>query len=239
VSLNYYFWGVHTLNSDILFLSLNRLTILDLACSFDHADCMEEVGKRFREWLDDDPANKRPHPDLRSLIYYHGMRSVGDEKDWNKVFELFTNEQDATEKSKLQTGLAAIQDAVILTKFIELASANETYVRSQDYFSLLSSVAANRAGEMLVWDFVRMNWENLVKRFTLSERNLGRMIPSITSKFASEIRLKELQNFFREYPEAGAGENARKQALENIQNNIKWLKNNKKSVGDFLETLNL
>lgn len=200
---------------------------------------MEEVGNRFRAWLNGDPITDRPHPDLRSLIYYHGMRSVGNEEDWNKVFEIFAKEQDASEKAKLQSGLAAIQDAVILTKYIDLASINETYVRKQDYFTFLASVAGNRVGEMLVWDYVRMHWEDLVERFTLGERNLGRMIPSISSKFSSEIRLKEMEYFFAEYPNAGAGENARKQALENIQNNIKWLKDNKESVGDFLQTLNI
>ncbi|KAG5671182.1 hypothetical protein PVAND_001393 [Polypedilum vanderplanki] len=217
--------------------NLKRITILDLACSFDHVECMNEVGIRFRQWLNN--PDERPHPDLRSLIYYHGMRSVGNKNDWDKMFEIFAAENDATEKSKLQSALAAIQDPVILMKYIELASANETYVRSQDYFNLLASVAGNRAGEMLVWDFVRMNWEKLVQKFTLNERNLGRMIPNVTNKFSSEIRLKEMQNFFNEYPEAGAGANARKQALENIQNNIKWLKNNKQSIGDFLQSLNL
>jgi glutamyl aminopeptidase len=37
-------------------------------------------------------------------------------------------------------------------------------VREQDYFSLLASVAANRVGETLVWDFVRNEWEYLVER---------------------------------------------------------------------------
>lgn len=165
------------------------------------------------------------------------MRSSGSEEIWNKMFELFANEQDASEKSKLQSGLSAVQDVIILEKYIELASKNEDYVRKQDYFSLLSSISGNRKGEPLVWDYVRTHWPELVERFGLNERNLGRMIPNISNKFTTEIRLKEMQNFFAEHPEAGAGANARKQALENIQNNIKWLKNNKNSIGIFLQNI--
>lgn len=219
--------------------NLYRITILDLACSMDHKECMREVGERFRKWLDTDPINERPHPDLRSLIYYHGMRSVGTEQDWNKVFyEIFANETDASEKAKLQSGLAAIQDEVILNKYIELASVDETYVRKQDYFSLLSSISGNRMGEMLVWDYVRDNWLQLVERFGLNERNLGRMIPNVTNKFAKPIRLQEMIDFFRQYADAGAGYNARIQALENIENNIKWLANNKQSIEEFVKSLN-
>jgi glutamyl aminopeptidase len=203
----------------------------------DHPECMQKIGEMFKDWLNADPVNQRPHPDLRFLIYFYGMRNAGTEKEWNLMFEIFSNELDASEKAKLQSGLCAIQDPVILNRFIELASANETYVRKQDYFSFMASVSGNRAGEMLIWDYVRQNWPSLVDRFGLSERNLGRMIPTVTSRFASEIRLQEMEDFFRKYPEAGAGANARRQALENIQNNIKWLKNNKNSVGQFLQNL--
>lgn len=200
---------------------------------------MNEIGTRFEDWLSKDPVNVRPHPDLRSLIYYYGMKSKGTEEHWKKMFDIFIKEQDASEKSKLQSGLAAIQDQVILSQYIDIASANETFVRKQDYFSLLSSISGNRLGEPLVWDYVRTNWPNLVERFGLNERNLGRMIPTVTSKFAKPIRLQEMKDFFRTYPEAGAGANARTQALENIENNIKWLANNKNSVGNFLQDLNL
>ena len=59
--------------------------------------------KEFLRWINsDDFDTVCPTPDLRSLIYYHGMRSVGGEKEWNKMFTLFEKEQDASEKTKLQ-----------------------------------------------------------------------------------------------------------------------------------------
>lgn len=217
----------------ISFHSLKRITILDLACSMGHQGCLSKIGEEFHTWLN---TSKPPHPDLRSLVYYYGMKEVGIEEDWNKVFAIFAAETDATEKSKLQSALAAIDDPIILERYIELASANETFVRGQDYFSFLNSVAGNRKyGEGLVWDFVRTNWPALVERFTLGERNLGRMIPNVTARFAKEIRLQEMEDFFKKYPESGAGANARIQALENIRNNIKWLRENKDSIGDFLK----
>lgn len=45
-----------------------------------------------------------------------------------------------------------------------------------------------------------------------------------------------MKDFFRKYPDAGAGKRRRQQALENVQNNIKWLKTYKQSVKIWLET---
>ena len=43
-----------------------------------------------------------------------------------------------------------------------------------------------------------------------------------------------MEDFFTRNPEAGAGANARKQALENIENNIQWLKNHEENIGKWL-----
>lgn len=117
--------------------------------------------------------------------------------------------------------------------FVDLA-ANEEYVRRQDYFNCLQNIAANPAGNPIVWDYVRDNWLKLVERFGLNERYLGRMIPSITGRFASETRLEEMQEFFSKYPEAGAGAGPRQQALETVKYNIKWLELNKEKIANWL-----
>lgn len=164
------------------------------------------------------------------------MRTVGGEAEWNKMFDLFVKEQDASEKTKLQSGLAASSELWILKRFIDLASKDERYVRKQDYFSLLGSISGNRNGERLVWDYVRDHWEEISARFGLNERNLGRLIPTITARFTTQSKLKEMKLFFEEYPEAGAGANARIQALEAVQNNINWLENNQEAIEDWLQS---
>lgn len=97
----------------------------------------------------------------------------------------------------------------------------------------MANIASNRVGAGLVFDYVRANWPAMVDRFGLNERYFGNMIPAITSTFSTEMRLKEMKDFFAQYPEAGAGAMARKIALERVQNNIKWLETNSKSVSDW------
>ena len=178
----------------------------------------------------------RPHPDLRSLVYYYGMKSVGTEKEWEIMWQLFVDEQDAVEKVKLMNGLAAVKESWILQKYIDLASDTEAnYIRSQDYLTCLTYISQNPNGQSLVWEYVRENWPKLVDMYGIGERNLGRLIPSITTRFTTKTRLEEIQAFFAKYPEAGAGALSRKQALETVSNNIKWLEHNKSSIKSWLD----
>ncbi|KAF7263706.1 hypothetical protein GWI33_001331 [Rhynchophorus ferrugineus] len=64
------------------------------------------------------------------------------------------------------------------------------------------------------------------------------MIRPVTSSFSTQERLKEMQDFFAKYPEAGAGASSRKTALENVQNNIRWLEQYKSTVESWIQTLN-
>lgn len=190
----------------------------------------------FREWIDSPTRDTdRPPADIRSLVYSVGMKSpLTTEKDWDTIWEMFVKETDAVEKAKLQACLTAFREPLVLKRLIDLA-ADETFVRGQDYFTLMGQIAGNRNGEALVWDYVRENWMNLVARFGLNERYLGRMIPTITSRFTTQTKLEEMEAFFAKYPDAGAGANARLQALESVRNNIKFLNKHQDSIGKWLK----
>lgn len=129
------------------------------------------------------------------------MANAGSEELWEKVYALFVAEQDATEKIKLMASLTSVKNIEKLDKLIKVAATETNIIKGQDYFTVLQSIAANRYGEDLVWNYVRENWDKLVDRFTLNERTLGRMIPSITARFTTKIRLTEvfINHFFFEY----------------------------------------
>ncbi|XP_055587828.1 glutamyl aminopeptidase-like isoform X1 [Uranotaenia lowii] len=224
-------WTVNTSDDADHMKNRLRTTILDLACSFGHEKCLQEAGNQFRSWLDQGTVI---HPDVRTVVYYYGVQQSASIQDWQKVKEKFRNENDANEKIKLMSALAAFPDAKVLRAFLDEAW-DPQLIREQDHLSCVQNVAANKHGEQVAWDHVRANWDRFVERFTLGERNLGRMIPSITGRFSTKVRLMELEDFFSRNPEAGAGATARTQALENISNNIQWLERNQKIIADWLK----
>ena len=111
---------------------------------------------------------------------------------------------------------------------------NETIIRSQDYFTTMTYLSNNDVALPLVWNYTRQEWPNLVERFSLNNRELGRVPKSISTTFSSQHRLDEMRAFFEKYPEAGAGARARKQALENVGNNIDWLERNEEPISNRL-----
>ncbi|XP_052890593.1 aminopeptidase A-like [Anopheles moucheti] len=210
--------------------NLLRTTILDLACSFGHPGCLTEASRLFLGWLNN---GETIHPDLRSVVYTYGIQTGVSVADWDEVLNRFRQENDANEKTKLMVALASYPDQRTMRRFLEL-SWEPALVRTQDQLSCIQYIAANRHGEQAAWEHVRENWPRLVERFGIGERNLGRMIPSITGRFTTLARLNELEDFFARYPEAGAGAAARRQALETIQNNIRWLQLNEANVANWL-----
>lgn len=109
-------------------------------------------------------------------------------------------------------------------------------MRSQDVFTLIRYVSLNKYGKTMAWDWMTLNWEYLVNRFTINDRNLGRLVARITTTYNTELQLWQMQHFFERYPEAGAGETPRKQALETVKNNIEWVKTNKGEIEAWLQS---
>ena len=205
-----------------------RTMILKKMCTYGTA--AEEAGKQLLEWKKNGTAIE---PDLRDIVYTFGMKTAGNRDVWQWMLDRYIDEGNAQEKLKLLRGLTSVSAPWILADLLEMAK-NDSVVRSQDYFTLLTYMSWNRVGEPIVWDYVRANWPYLVERFTLNNRLMGRMISDITKKFASEQRLQEMEDFFEKYPDAGAGANYRKIALETVRNNILFLKEKQDVISNWL-----
>ncbi|XP_053392901.1 glutamyl aminopeptidase-like [Mercenaria mercenaria] len=210
---------------------LMRSTIISLTCGNGHPGCLKVARQRFSDWLSNGTIIP---PNLRSVIYTYGMRSVQTPIEWMKVWEKYKAESVPQERSKLMSALAQTPSISLLMRYIDFAK-DESNVRSQDYFTVLTYIARNPVGRGLVWNWVRDNWQYLVNRFTLYSRYFGRLIPSVVSDFNTQYQLEEVETFFKKYPEAGAGANGRKQALESIRRNINWMKQNKHVVVKWLK----
>ncbi|KAH8358636.1 hypothetical protein KR093_001495, partial [Drosophila rubida] len=210
-----------------------RVSVLNAACDLGLPDCLNQAAQRFSTWLQNPTAANRPAPDLREVIYYYGMQQTSSESNWEKLLEIFKAETDPGEKETLMHSLTAVKIPNVLYRFLTMAS-NESIIRRQDYFECIQDIAANPVGESLVWNYFREQWPKLVERFELNDSALGTVIVYITAWFASQDKLNEVREFYRKYPESGAGASPRIEAIETIKYNIKWLKENRVSIANWL-----
>merc|ERR1719323_2297680 len=137
-------------------------------------------------------------------------------------------------RKKLLYGLVSIKEPWILQRFIILAK-NESNIRSQDYLTALSYLSSNPIGNMLVWNFVQSEWQYLLDRFGVNNRYLGRIPKTVAGDFSTQFQLKQVKDLFAAFPNAGAGTRARKQALEEIENNIKWQEQHLNDIEQWLK----
>ncbi|XP_057714581.1 glutamyl aminopeptidase [Corythoichthys intestinalis] len=211
---------------------LLREIVHSIACQMGNQDALNNASDLFNQWIDgtlrDIPVN------LRLLVYRYGMKNAGNEAKWTIMFERYKNTGLAQEKDKLLYGLASVQDIKLLWRLLE-ASKDESVVRSQDLFTLVRYVSYNPMGQSMAWDWTTLNWEYLVKRYTINDRSLGRLLKSLSVNYNTEQQLWKMEHFFSLTPDAGAGVIPRQQALETVKNNIKWIQANENEIQMWLE----
>ncbi|KAK4308314.1 hypothetical protein Pmani_019995 [Petrolisthes manimaculis] len=215
---------------------LLRSDIVYLACASNITDCLGTAATILDSWIID---ASYPLPlDTRRQVYRWGVVQGDAQQKWEVMWQRALTEQSATEIDNLYYGMANVQDTVILLRYIE-ESQDEKNVRTQNFITILMYISSNPAGTDLVWSWVRTNWEWLVDRYTLNDRGLSNLIPSITRYFATPERLTEIEEFFSQYPDAGTGQLNREQALETVRFNIRWVESNSPVIQQWLDSNSL
>ncbi|XP_008831927.1 glutamyl aminopeptidase [Nannospalax galili] len=211
---------------------LLRASVLEFACKMGDRDALGNASKLFEDWL---TGTESVPVNLRLLVYRYGMKNAGNEAAWNHTLEQYQKTSLAQEKEKLLYGLASVNDISLLSRYLEMLK-NPNIIKSQDVFTVIRYISYNSYGKTMAWNWIQLNWEYLVSRYTLNDRNLGRIV-TIAEPFNTELQLWQMMSFFEKYPDAGAGETPRQQVLETVRNNIEWLKQNRDSIGEWFRSL--
>lgn len=207
---------------------LLRASVLGFACKMGDSEALGNASQLFQLWL---TGNVRIPVNLRLLVYRYGMQNSGNETSWNYTLSQYQKTSLAQEKEKLLYALASVKNITLLSRYLDLLK-DSNLIKSQDVFTVIRYISYNSYGKSMAWNWIQLNWEYLVNRFTLNDRSLGRIV-TIAEPFNTELQLWQMESFFKRYPEAGAGEKPREQVLETVKNNIEWLKQNRESIREW------
>lgn len=211
---------------------LNRYTVLALALRYGYQDALDHATAEFEKWIADE--NYFLPPDTRSLIYRYGIAGSG-ESEWQVMLDRYIREQSASEKSNLLRGLTSTENVDLIDKMLENCK-DESIIKSQDFFTALAYLSYTQVGNRMTWQWTQLNWQYMIDRFDLTDRNFGGLIPDIAADWNTELQLWELTSFFERYPEAGAGESGRASTINSINENIAWVKNNIDIIATWLSS---
>ncbi|KAG7523067.1 aminopeptidase N-like [Solea senegalensis] len=213
----------------------NQVNAINLACRTGVTECQNLTTTWFKQWMES-PLNNPIDANLRSAVYCSAV-AAGDEVEWEFGWSQFKNATVASEASKLMSALACTDNKQLLQRYLSY-TLNPTMIRKQDATSVITSVASNRAGQSVAWDFVRDKWEFMFTQYGVGSFSFASIISGVTARFSTAAELQQLEAFVQEHGATGFGSAslAVEQALETTRANIKWLQKNKQEILDWFSS---
>lgn len=189
----------------------------------------KKIIAQAKKYWRDIKTDKHVNPDIRGAIYAT-IASHGGRTEYNALLKKYKTETMHEEKNRVGASLGYFKDPAILQEVCEFALSPA--VRTQDTMGLFASVGANPVGRDIWLRFVIKNWKTLVARYGDGGHQLARLVKAISGS-AEEKHFKAYKNFFTTHETPGATR-AVDQVLEVLENNISWLKKDKKAIELFL-----
>lgn len=168
--------------------------------------------------------------DLRSVAYFAAAKSGGSAQHTTFIRK-YTEATSQQEQSRLGRALGAFDDEKLLAKTLEFMMSKQ--VRPQDTVSLAHAVWANPLGRRLAWESLKRNWNELVRRYTITSRMLSYFIMG-TALFVSEKDADTVERFFKK-TKLFKTNRALAQSLEKIRANAAWVNRDRKLIEKWLE----
>uniref|UniRef100_A0A9J8BLJ4 Aminopeptidase n=2 Tax=Cyprinus carpio TaxID=7962 RepID=A0A9J8BLJ4_CYPCA len=156
--------------------------------------------------------------DVTMAVFSVGAQT---EDGWEFLFEKYKESMYASMKSRIKMALTTSPlDHKLKCLVGEV-------MKTQDLPYVVTSVSINPKAYKHAWDFLKANWDSLIKKFDLGSPSIAHMVVGVTNQYSTREMLAEIRSFFSSLrAETGAELRCIQQALENIEENIRWMDKN-------------
>jgi aminopeptidase N len=160
-------------------------------------------------------------PDLQFPVMKMAV-SCGGEREWNQVVSRFRSSDFSEEQRQCLRALGYSKDEQLLQKTLDLAIAADGGVRAQDIGSVIVSVAQNRRGRQLAWQWLQSNFDTILQRYAGGQNFILAAVIEYCTRFFTDLdKVAEIRAFFAEHPVPTAARTI-EQALETITAVSRW-----------------
>ena len=169
------------------------------------------------------------HPDIRRVVLSLAAKK-GDSSAYEMMWGLEKRAELQEEQTRLLLALTSFEQPDLLRETLRRSLTGD--VRVHDTISVVTSVAGNRHGRDLAWEFLKDNWAEFDRRYSEGGFGLMRLV-SMVSGFTTAEMSEDVERFFTEHPVPSADRTVR-QALERIRLNAAWLDRNRSELAEWL-----
>nr|XP_022306251.1 aminopeptidase N-like isoform X1 [Crassostrea virginica] len=205
------------------------------ACKYGIQSCIDEASRLFHLWMAK-PTENPIRSSVRLTVYCSAIKN-GDIKEWDFAYKMYQESNVAAEKSRLMIALSCSKEVWVLSRYLQYTKISSE-IRKQDATNVIVYISGNAVGRSLAWDFVRSNWDYLLKEYGESSFAFPRLISGVSSSFNTEFEIKQLEDFLKSHPDMGSGTRAFQQAIEKTKSNIRWMDTNYDIVKQWLADQN-
>uniref|UniRef100_A0A8C3HR56 Aminopeptidase n=1 Tax=Chrysemys picta bellii TaxID=8478 RepID=A0A8C3HR56_CHRPI len=168
--------------------------------------------------------------DVMKTVFTAGAKT---DDGWEFLLSMYTSSVSEAEKHKMLEALASTEDVRKLIWLMQ-TSLEGDLIRAQELSHIIATVSQSLPGHLLAWDFVKENWEKLIRKFHLGSFAIQNIVTVSTFQFSTEAHLLEVKTFFESKSEKISQLRCVKEAIETIQLNIKWMERNLAALQQWL-----
>ncbi|XP_003216435.2 leucyl-cystinyl aminopeptidase isoform X1 [Anolis carolinensis] len=195
--------------------------LLRFACSHGLGKCAETASQLFNKWKDSNGTESLP-TDVMKIIFIAGAKNGSG---WDFLLSMYHSLVSEPEKLKILEALSNSDDVRRLSWLMQ-TSLEGDIIRSQDLPIVINTVSQNLPGHLLAWDFVKENWDQLIKKFHRGSYTIQNIVTTTTCHFSTPEHLLEVKTFFESKSEETFQLRYVQEAIETIQLNIWWMEKN-------------
>ncbi|XP_059825431.1 leucyl-cystinyl aminopeptidase-like isoform X2 [Hypanus sabinus] len=198
-----------------------RSQLLTVACDLNYDTCVQNASDLFDKWMNSSDFSVLPS-DLAETIVTVGARTV---KGWTFMRQMYNHLQSVADQRKILKAMAKTNNADHLL-WLMYNSLNDDAIKIQELPCILDISCISLSGCLLAWDFVKKNWEELIKKFDLGLSDFQIIVIGTASKFSTKTHLLEVRTFFDSVTDKSSQPQFIRMALDIIQVNIQWMERN-------------
>uniref|UniRef100_A0A8C3TIM4 Leucyl and cystinyl aminopeptidase n=1 Tax=Chelydra serpentina TaxID=8475 RepID=A0A8C3TIM4_CHESE len=202
-----------------------RSTVLAFACSHHLGNCRTTATKLFEEWKASNGTKSLP-TDVMKTVFTTGAKT---DDGWEFLLSMYTSSVSEAEKHKMLEALASTEDVRKLIWLMQ-TSLEGDLIRAQELSHIIATVIQSLPGHLLAWDFVKENWEKLIRKW----HTLNLETAYIAQPEMHIFLTPQVKTFFESKSEKVSQLRCVKEAIETIQLNIKWMERNLATLQQWL-----
>ncbi|XP_014606106.1 PREDICTED: uncharacterized protein LOC106787883 [Polistes canadensis] len=212
-------------NDDRLTVQLRR-ELNDLACKFDHEECVSNSLGFFRNWINATSRN-RIEPNQRSAAYCMGILH-GNLDDWERLWNHYKTSKVVSEQVVVLSALGCSRNIDILEQYLRYAiSPYEVFrIRKQDSTSVFSAIySSSIIGINTVLDFVDKNHDAMAKYYDGYD-TIASILSGLSRYLSTDELINKFERLIKKHTEFSKITKSLMSSLELAKYELNWYKNN-------------